>query len=124
MNLTIARHAGASTTTTLEFAGGLSQPVPVPGTGITLRVRDDAPEATAWILRAAGIPEADLGDVVHKIEAAGADVLISLFGEAPAEPYLTWKNLWYSDRPLPYRLGAVLLAVAERTHEIRQAGGH
>jgi hypothetical protein len=45
--------------------------------------------------------------------------MLGLFGAAPAEPYRTWKALWYSGQPLPYRLGAVLLATAWRTDEVR-----
>lgn len=121
--LVITTPDNVSVAATLAFNGGLSQAVPVPATGLTLRVRDDAPAGTAWRLEASAVPAADLGDLAVRLESVGADAMLQLFGADPEEPYLTWRNLWESDEPLPLRLGAVLLAVARRTDEIRQAGG-
>ncbi len=64
-----------------------------------------------------GVLPDDVGSAVARLAVIGEDNLVALFGAAPAEPYLTWKNLWGSTMPLPYRLGAFLLAVASRTRE-------
>lgn len=123
MNLQIATPAGVVTTTPLVVTDHLSAPVAIPGTALLVTVGDDAPEGTAWSLIAQAVPAADLGDLLAQLQALDAPVLIQLFGAAPQEPYLTWRNLWESNEPMPYRLGALLLAVAQRTAEARQTGG-
>ena len=66
------------------------------------------PEANNWILSQWSSVKGNISD--------------ALFGVAPAEPFLTWKNLWDSDRPLPERFSALLLALAKRTDLLRQGG--
>jgi hypothetical protein len=61
----------------------------------------------------------DLGAVAARLQAVGEDALLALFGTSHDEPWATWRALWAADMPLPYRLGAVLLALAARTDEIR-----
>lgn len=118
-SLAVAGDRGDAATTPLVFTSGLSQPVPVPGTALVLRVRPDVAPGVRWRVAAAGRPDADLGVVLARLATAGAGVLDELFGLAPAEPYLSWRNLWRSRLPLPERLGAVLLAVAARTDDVR-----
>ena len=105
--------------TALVFTEHLSQAVAVPGTNLTLTIDDTVPSSTQWLLSTAAVPTSDLSALVAALEVVGEENLNDLFGLSPVEPYLTWKNLWESHRPLPYRLGALLLAVAQRTLEAR-----
>jgi hypothetical protein len=106
------------TSTPLVFVGGLSQPVSLQGSGLTATVPDSAAVGSGWTVEAFAVPTADLGELVARLDVAGAEVLVELFGVDPDEPYLSWTNLWAdTTMPLPYRLGAVLLAVAARTRE-------
>lgn len=107
-------------TTTLSFVGGLSAAVPLPGSALAVRLGVATPSRSAWRVEVDAAPAADLGEVALRVAACGAGALAELFGLSPAEPYRTWRNLWASDMPLPYRLGAIALALARRTAE---AGG-
>ena len=106
----------------LTFTGGLSQPVPLPGSALVVRVRDADAVGSAWTVEALAVPAADPGALAARLALLGEPVLLDLFGAAPAEPYRGWRNLWDSDRPLPERLGAVLLALARRTDATRRGG--
>lgn len=120
--VTVARRSPgmATASTPLAYTAGLADPIPLVGSGLSARFPEQglAPGA-AWTVTCLGRPEADPGQVVADLGAIGEDVLLGLFGVAPVEPYRTWKALWYSDQPLPYRLGAVLLAAAWRADEAR-----
>lgn len=117
MELVVTTPDGLEAATPLEFEGGLSRPVAVSGTFAVL-VDQSTPAGTAWAVTSLAVPSADLSAALDAVGAAGEDALVALFGVAPEEPYLTWKNLWESAMPLPYRLGAVALALARRTGEI------
>ena len=106
-------------TTTLSFVGGLSAAVPLPGSSLAVRLGIATPSRSAWRVEVDAAPAADLGEVAMRVAACGDEALTELFGLSPAEPYRTWRNLWASDMPLPYRLGAVALALARRTAEAR-----
>ncbi len=121
--LLITRSDNQIATVPLSFTDTLSAPAVIPGTAIAVRLRSDAPFGTQWILSSTTGPTADLGDLVFRIEQSGDAVLLPLFGLMPVEPYKTWKALWESDLPLPYRLGGVLLAMIQRTEEVRLQGG-
>ncbi len=100
------------------FSDRLSAPLRVPGTLLDVRLHADAPVGTAWTLTVNSEPALDLGELLTSLEGLDQDSLLALFGAAPVEPYRSWKNLWESDQPMPYRLGAVLLALASRTNEL------
>lgn len=102
------------------YESGLGTPFALDGSGLTGRFHDDVPDSTSWTVDCLARPAADLGQVLAALDAIGEDAMAGLFGDAPAEPYRTWKALWYSAAPLPYRLGAVLLALAARTDELRK----
>ncbi len=64
-------------------------------------------------------PTWELGDIVETFNEIGEPTLLGLFGLGRVAPYETYRNLFYTRRELPYRLGAVLMAVAQRTDEAR-----
>ena len=80
------------------------------------------PLATGVFEPLPGVVPDDLGQVMARLESVGDPVLLDLFGVAPEEPMRSWKNLWASTMPLPYRLGGLLLALAVRTSTAIQAG--
>ena len=85
-------------------------------------VLDPDPRVTYLPLGRPGPPRAGLEDLaapLARLEVAGVDALLALWGPSPAEPYLTWRNLLESREPAPLRLGAALLALAWRTAELR-----
>jgi hypothetical protein len=105
---------------TLSFTNGLSNEFPLDGSALLARFQAaGVVDGTMWNVDCLAMPVTDPGQVAASLGAAGANTIPYLFGAAPQEPYLTWQKLWNSNQPLPYRLGAVLLAVAARTDEAR-----
>jgi hypothetical protein len=103
----------------LNFANGLSAPIPLTESTINVQLYRETQPGTSWLVKAVGRPTIDLGVILMNLLIAGEEVLRSLFGLPPVEPYLTWYNLFHSDMPLPYRLGAAVMAVIQRTEEVR-----
>jgi hypothetical protein len=104
----------------ISYVSGLSTEFPLDGSPLLARFNAGIPAGATWIVDCLAAPAKDPGQVAADFGVAGANILGGLFGGATAEPYTTWSNLWHSDQPLPYRLGAVLLAVAARTDEVRR----
>ena len=72
-----------------------------------------------WEIETRANPEPALTTVLPTLEMLGEPAFLQLFGVAPAEPYATFKNLWF-DHPLPtYRLAGLVLALIYRTEEYR-----
>ena len=99
---------------------GLTTAFSLPGSA--LQVRLDKGLIGHWAITATTTPTAELVEIVNQLDALGADTWQQLFGVNPVKPYASWAALWRSNQPLPYRLGAVLLAVAARTDALRNGG--
>lgn len=104
------------------FTDHLSEPVTAPAGQFTVQYYDETPPGSQWIIEALAEPAIDVGAVFVNLQNAGFDNLQQLFGEAPVEPYRTWQNLFQSNRPLPWKLGAAVMAVIQRTHELLIGG--
>lgn len=93
-------------------------PVPLPGTGYSALVTADA-----WPWSVVGVrrPQRDLSEVAAR--AAALPATLRLFGDDPAEPYRTFRNLWSSHPELPYRLGGLACALVYRAEEARLRRG-
>lgn len=68
-------------------------------------------------------PKEDLCDLAYAV--ATLDTLLTaedeeeLFGDTTKEPNKTWRNLWKQHDQLPYRIGGLILAVADCTERAR-----
>lgn len=72
-----------------------------------------------WFVQARAFPAPVITSLIPTLELLGETVFLDLFGVVPAEPYATFKNLWF-DHPLPaYRLGGLVLAMIYRMNELR-----
>jgi hypothetical protein len=108
----------------ITYVNGLSNEFPLDGSPLLGSFPvDGIVDGTMWTVNCLALPARDPGQIAADLGTAGANVLPFLFGTAADEPYRTWRNLWESNQPLPYRLGAVLLAVAARTDEARLRTG-
>lgn len=97
-------------------------PAPLVGSGYAVTPgRADA--GLAWLVEVRNRPQYDPGALVASAATLGEPVLAALFGTADAEPYRTFRNLWRDGRETPLRLAALVLALAYRTDEARQARG-
>jgi hypothetical protein len=105
----------------ISYTETLSNEFPLDGSPLLARFGSTGiVDGTTWIVTCLAPPAEDPGQVAATFRAVGGTILGQLFGGAIAEPYITGYSLWDSVQPLPYRLGAVLLAVATRTDEIRR----
>ena len=104
-----------ATTTAVTYTDGLSQPITIPGTSVTLRVTTPS-SATVWKLSGVAKPAKSLANVVWSLNAL-SDELQQLFGTSQLEPWLTFKNLWEQQQSV-YRLARLLCALIYRMHEL------
>jgi hypothetical protein len=73
-----------------------------------------------WSVVARANPKPAITTVLPILELLGEPLFLDLFGVAPAEPYATFKNLWF-DHPLSaYRLAGLVLAFIYRAEELRK----
>lgn len=100
------------------YTDGLSNRVTLGGSGYDIMLSTDEPSAE-YRVSVFNRPSWELGDIAVAVESVGEPVLLELFGVAPTEPFLTFKNLWTSHRELPFKLGGLLLALIYRTNLIR-----
>jgi hypothetical protein len=108
----------------VAYTGGLSNEFPLAGSPLLASFQAAGlADGTTWNVSCLASPARDPGQVAADLDALGANIVPFLFGVAADEPWLTWQALWNSNQPLPYRLGAVLLAVAARTDEARTRTG-
>ena len=104
----------------ITYTGGLSNEFPLTGSPLLASFQDEGVvDGITWNVSCLAMPLRDPGQVAADLGATGANIMPFLFGIGAQEPYRTWQNLWASNQPLPYRLGAALLAVAARTDEAR-----
>ena len=100
--------------------------ITLPETQVKIRINDsqDAPPdlneiAASWLLVLAANPPPAITTLLPALELLGEPVFLDLFGVEDAEPYATFKNIWF-DHPLPaYRLAGLTLALIYRTEEVR-----
>ena len=76
-----------------------------------------------WLIETKVSPSPAITTVLPAIELLGEPVYLDIFGVEEAEPYRTFKNLWF-DHPLPaYKLSGMVLALIYRTEELRGQNG-
>jgi len=102
--------------------GDLTVPIPLSGASLTTTLGPSPVAGDRWRVTSVVQPSIDLGTILAGLDQSDATVL-QLFGHQPTGNYLEWKRMWQSDLPLPYRLGAVVMAFAARIEELRVHGG-
>lgn len=118
--LSISRgESPATVSEELTDLGGLSAPVPLPGSPRRIRTTVFA-LGSGWRVVSRSRPRADLSEVAENLAALGEPTLLALFGLEDAEPWNTYRNLWQRHPELPYRLGGLVLALAARTELLRR----
>jgi hypothetical protein len=101
--------------------------VSLPDTKLKFRFSSAATNTTAatgkWLIDIAVNPAPAITTILPTLELLGEPVFLELFGVAPEEPYMTFKNLWF-DHPLPaYRLAGFVLAYIYRVESNRIKNG-
>lgn len=105
----------------VTYANSLSDPVPLVLSPLGLSMTDTE-QPNFWNVRYFALPSKDLGQILADIDIMGESALIELFGIGTplgeTEPFKTFYNLWRTNPFTPYRLGAVVLAMAYQTNRI------
>ena len=77
----------------------------------------------AWTVSVDIRPRLDLGQIAANLSQSGEPSTDRLFGlgdpYGSAEPFKTFRNLWYTHKELPYRLGGLLLALIYQLERVR-----
>jgi hypothetical protein len=111
----------ANTITSLTFTAGLSQEVELPYSAYRVRV-NELSEGCTWRVQGYYRPSRSLSEIDESLRSIGQENVLQLFGESPAEPYMTFYNCWQKHPEFAYRLGGILLAHIYRTEETRNGG--
>jgi hypothetical protein len=115
-----------------QTTNGLSDPIPLDGSGLKLRVSAGAAGAEGMIgaaltINSVGRPSLDLGDLDVALSSTVDRGLLDqiFYGQnndvtrGLVEPFRTFRSLWHDHPLMPYRLGGLLLACIYRTEAIR-----
>jgi hypothetical protein len=94
----------------LTFTNGLSQPVPLAGTDLTIQIRRH--ETKSFLVESAAAPTTETGVLLlNCVAAVGAGSLDDFFA-GDTEPFSTWRTVWRTHPSDMTRLAALLLAMA------------
>lgn len=106
---------------------GLSNIIPLPGSEASFRFSDMLPTGFDQRIEGYARPERDLGEILANLLNAGRPYMLQLFSvgttRGSTEPFKTFYNLWRNQPELPYKLGAVLLAMIYQTEARRTQDG-
>lgn len=72
----------------------------------------------SWVVEVYHKPTESLDSIVTQLETYRSTEVTQLFGDEEGD-YTSWKTIWHDkNQPTPHRLGSLVLALAERTHEV------
>lgn len=109
-NVRVARDTGVSTVTrTYTVSGGLSSPIPLHGSGLFVRFREDAVGST-WHVDSRARPSTSLPQIVAALRQSLPPAYARALFYSNEEPYKTFRNLWYDHDMLTFQLCGFLLA--------------
>lgn len=103
----------------VALVDGLTPGVPLRGTNRSVCLTALAVGAS-WLITVVERPQWGPGQLAVGLALLGGDVFLSLFGPIPQGPYQTFSALWASQREVPLRLSAVVLALIYRLEELRR----
>lgn len=114
LQVTRQRPATQLTEIAYSLAGGLSLPISLPGSGLSVRFNTPA-VGTVWRINIAGKPAGDIGQLLAKIETSlGDEGVLQVFPPPYTEPVATFKRVWDEHSSFLYRISALLLAAIEQ----------
>ena len=120
--LRIERERPRRVTTEISYSltGGLSLPISLPGSGLSVRFRS-VPVGTAWHVTSRGRPQTDLAEILPRIETALGDVgVLAVFPPPLAEPMASYFRIWQEHPYLVVRYAALLLGIAKQIEALPQ----
>lgn len=112
---------GLASTANYTVSGGLTSPIPLAGSDLSLTARDSSfsngsgPRFRIEVLRK---PAVSCGSLLATTDMLSTEVLFNLF-QGSAEPWPTLRNYWQKHFALAQRLGSLALALIYKTEAIR-----
>jgi hypothetical protein len=103
---------------TYTLVDGVSDVHPLGDSGYSFML-STGNSGSEWRVDIINRPQFDLGQIAAALDSIGEPALLQLFGTSPQEPFLTFRNLWFTNKELPFRLGGLVLALVYRTEEVR-----
>jgi len=110
--------SGDTGSAAIVLTDGASQLIPLPKSPLSFRLVN-ATDGDTWTVITIARPSPAITTLLPILELLGEPLFIELFGVNPAEPYATFKNLWFDHSNPVYRLSGLLLAMIYRTNEVR-----
>lgn len=101
----------------LVFTSGLSQSITLPGTNVTIQLRDVG--VTTWSVDIVAKPATDIGTVLANLDNT-SEVDIDAIMSGVYSEYKTFKDYWKQNQDTAERLSAIVLALAYKLEEKRQ----
>jgi hypothetical protein len=116
-NVSIIQTEGGNTNTTATYSitSGISSIVAIPNSPLSFFFQSGV--GSMWTLSTLFRPAFTLAQVLANVTAGLTDTSFNALFSVD-EPYLTFQNLWLQRQELPLRLGAILLALTYRMHEL------
>jgi len=98
---------------------GVSDVHPLPGSELSFRFQQ-AMTGTVWFVEKLTRPVYDLALLTEILsQTVNQDISRKLFGFGTvSEPYKTFRNLWFNNEQLAFKLGGLLMAVIYRINEV------
>jgi hypothetical protein len=95
-------------------------PMTAPATTPTYAISAQQEVLAQWLVQMFAKPDSAISTSLPRLEFLGEPFYLELFGVGnSAQPYSTFKNIWF-DHPSPaYRLAAITLAIIYRANELR-----
>ena len=99
------------------ITGGRSNTIPLLGS--TQYFSFNAPVGSSWTVKGFAKPARDMGDIFSTLKQSVTIVdELALWGAAPAEPLLTYKNLWRDHDEYAYSLGGLVMALVAKISDL------
>lgn len=107
---------------TFTISNSLSSLIDLGDSGYQFRVENPA-AGDEFRVKLFTRPQKDLGQIVANVDALSADVKLELFGITNVEPFLSLRNIWQRRNETPWRIAALVLAIALRTSKLQTVSG-
>lgn len=104
----------------IDYSKGLTSPVPLQGSALTVQWHE-VPVGTRWQILSRVRPSTDLGSLLPRlVPAFGGKGDQEVFPPMAPEPIATFERVWRQHELAPYRYSALLLSFAWRINEFPQ----
>lgn len=112
----------SSTQTYTEQSAGISTPVTLPGSDLSVQIgilAADAHVNSSWELSLQTVPAVDLSSIYNSLRNVST---AELFQGGMNSPYDVFYQMWQNNKQLPYALSGLICAYVQRVDELIKSG--